>query len=1482
MNVADRGYDDSKEIDHLLAVQNADWEKGNRRSVEELMSSCLVDTNASPQQFYNNQRMYLICNEVFLREQNGESPTLEEYQARFPELSEALRVQWEIDSILESSDPARELAEHSDGVIPCEDGLGHVGRYQLVRVLGRGSMGVVYEAYDPKLKRRLALKRLRPGYDASDPEGKRINTEAEAIAQLSHPNIVPLFDVGIEDGIPYLAMEYCRGGTLADYLNGQVMQARPASQLMIQIASGVAAAHGKGIVHRDLKPANVMLEDRELLHPKVSDFGMAKRLGVEGYDTATGSLIGSPAYMPPEQAVGAVKDIGPTADVYSLGAVLYECVTGRPPFRSSSLIETLNQVRDCEPIKVRQLEPSVPVDLETIIHKCLRKLPSQRYANANELAEDLGRFMNYLPIRARRESHFETAIRVFRKHPWTSALATVSALLLLAIAMGSIFYVVRVATLLRESQLGLSESLVRRAEGVRVSRKSGQRFEALAAISKAVEIGRKLNQPKEWFEKLRDEAIAASLLPDLQVKEWRLEPDVAFAADFSKDHQWMAVSYENDPHVRIRRMSSDVEVARIAKISNLTGLSFLGRELLFLWGVGNGNCQMWNVSNDKPRLIWQFDSGCNKYSISSDERLMTISDQHLIQVLRSADGKVLSSFATRPFWRDPYVVLHPTRPLLACCCYTEETVELRNWETGETLQILRPFPEISDDVLSGFTSVVWSQDGTRLTVIEGDGTQMCQYRLLPYEAKLELERVAEHMNSSFGGGVTAQSVPDSDILLLRGWSNQVEFFDNETLVPTFRSVNLRMLGSGHVPQILHADKKQKYIGFAKDINNNRLLGLVESAFPTEAKLIVPNVNLNYYNRLLESAGRFLVSTNKEHLLFADPKTGRSLLKWRLDGLHVHSIDIAGEGHLLMNGGSGCFLWPYRFIGPTGASLELGIPRRIHVPFGWAVTGACSNDGQTIVAGASDSYGTSEYAGFWIKSESEPAARKVLGGIAGSACAVSSDGKYVAGSHKDVTVWDCQSEILKVRDFPGSHTPRFHSDRGALLASNQLIRTEDWKSETTFPEGDLYCISPDGSLVVCVRADGVLVLCSSQSGKVLGRFEGLEPYFSPAFTAEGDAIIAWNSTGYIRIDLRCVRDGLKQLGLDWQTPQQTDSVAKNVFRSVESVVLAKELQAIHSMSELEELVDQRALHEAEANADDPQTTFDAAMVAIRRYDCPIALPLLDRCCAQLPDAITPRLWRAYLQAYMCRWSAALLDADWVLERIDDLDLRLLRAQWRLSDGRVADAIEDCTVVIEKSPIRKGIMYGLRAACYEASGQMERAEEDQAKFDQMMPLDASALNKIAEPMSGRDISLHHPTIALKIARRLQSLNHPLKDSIQSTVSAILCRNGLYDEAVRHLEKGVQDGSKSSDCLNLYLLAMCLSNQGKFDEARQTLARADRKKEELIYLINDDSLRIKSCIRATCAESHSKFKERFAMSLDERKSPPRIGFEPMQNNR
>ncbi len=296
--------------------------------------------------------------------------------------------------------------------------------------------------------------------------------------------------------------------------------------------------------------------------------------------------------MPPEQAIGAVREIGPAADVYSLGAVLYECLTGRPPFGGSSLADTLDQVRNSEPVSVRQLEPRVPIDLETIVHKCLRKNPLQRYPNAMELADDLRRYVNREPILARRESWLESGVRIFRRYPLASSLAVTTALLLVLITAGSLFVAQRGNALLREAQLGQAEALVGRARGTRLSRRAGQRFESLAAIRKAAEIGRNLKLPKSWFDPLRDEAIAALMLPDGYVDRWTTEPDTAYTGDFSDDHKLCAISYLNLKHVVIRNLEDQQELGRISKTLSKTQVQFVGNSLLFMkeW---DGACELW-------------------------------------------------------------------------------------------------------------------------------------------------------------------------------------------------------------------------------------------------------------------------------------------------------------------------------------------------------------------------------------------------------------------------------------------------------------------------------------------------------------------------------------------------------------------------------------------------------------------------------------------------------------------------------------------------------------------------------------------------------------------------------------------------------------------------------------------------------------------------------------------------------------------------
>jgi WD40 repeat protein/tRNA A-37 threonylcarbamoyl transferase component Bud32 len=262
--------------------------------------------------------------------------------------------------------------------------------YEVLDVLGRGAMGVVYRARHLALKRIVALKMIRAGAHADLGERARFRTEAEAVARLQHPNIVQVFDVGEHDGLPYLALEFVEGGALDRRLAGKPQPPREAARLVETLAGAVHLAHSRNVVHRDLKPGNVLLTADGT--PKVTDFGLAKHLDADAGQTQAGHVLGTPSYMAPEQTGGNSKEVGPAADVYALGAILYECLTGRPPFQGATVLDILEQVRSREPVPPRQLSPRVSHDLETICLKCLRKEPERRYPSARELADDLGRF----------------------------------------------------------------------------------------------------------------------------------------------------------------------------------------------------------------------------------------------------------------------------------------------------------------------------------------------------------------------------------------------------------------------------------------------------------------------------------------------------------------------------------------------------------------------------------------------------------------------------------------------------------------------------------------------------------------------------------------------------------------------------------------------------------------------------------------------------------------------------------------------------------------------------------------------------------------------------------------------------------------------------------------------------------------------------------------------------------------------------------
>jgi WD40 repeat protein/tRNA A-37 threonylcarbamoyl transferase component Bud32 len=360
-------------------------------------------------------RLYALVElDVAYRRRRGEAPRPEDYLP----LSPALDPAW-LAHVLDSS-----AARRAPGALPFVPG------YEVLEELGRGGMGVVYKARQARPERLVALKMILAGRDAGPERLARFRAEARAVAALSHPNIVPIYQIGEAGGVSYLALEYLEGGTLAGKAAGRPQQPRAAAGLVEALARAMHAAHLRGIVHRDLKPANVLLAADGT--PRITDFGLVKRLDEDDGRTRSGAVLGTPSYMAPEQAEGKPDAVGPAADVYGLGAILYELLTGRPPFRGGKALDVLKQVRSRLPRAPRSLCPAVPRDLETVCLKCLQKGRKHRYGSAAELADDLRRFLDGLPVRARPVGRLARAARWCRRNPALASVGAVAAAALVA------------------------------------------------------------------------------------------------------------------------------------------------------------------------------------------------------------------------------------------------------------------------------------------------------------------------------------------------------------------------------------------------------------------------------------------------------------------------------------------------------------------------------------------------------------------------------------------------------------------------------------------------------------------------------------------------------------------------------------------------------------------------------------------------------------------------------------------------------------------------------------------------------------------------------------------------------------------------------------------------------------------------------------------------------------------------------------------
>lgn len=473
--------------------------------------------------------------------------------------------------------------------------------YEILGELGRGGMGVVYKARHLALNRIVAIKMVLAGSHANPAMLARFKAEAEAVAKLQHPNVVQIFEIGEHHGSPFFALEFVDGGSLDGKINATPQPPRQAAELVETLARAMHACHQKGIVHRDLKPANVLLTSDGMA--KITDFGLMKQLDADSGQTKTGAIMGTPSYMAPEQAEGRIKDIGPRTDVYALGAILYELLTGRPPFKAATPMETVLQVINEEPVSVSQLHLKVPRDLETICHKCLQKVGARRYATAGAFATDLKRWLNGDPITARPIRTPERIWRWCRRKPAVAALLAVALATVPALLVLSVIVTVGSINAAQKDRDRLIESLLSQALA---ERRAGERQRSLELLAEVAKVRATDSVRQEAIQTIAGSGVRFLGEMPSDVARSPETDDVVYSPVFSSDRRSVAFLIERlKPVLQVREFPSGKLLAERSDAWLPLGFRPMTSHLAIAMNTKESAVGLWDSTLEKDRGTYE-------------------------------------------------------------------------------------------------------------------------------------------------------------------------------------------------------------------------------------------------------------------------------------------------------------------------------------------------------------------------------------------------------------------------------------------------------------------------------------------------------------------------------------------------------------------------------------------------------------------------------------------------------------------------------------------------------------------------------------------------------------------------------------------------------------------------------------------------------------------------------------------------------------